>query len=179
LQVTWQENWKTCCSFGMKTLQPDRLTSYEAIYSDSNSKCSKYIVFEQIDAYQPRPGGSFSFWTGGTRKQCNGQYSWCFSSPVSSNRTQDSQMLTSGDGACVLGTRVRNANGKFEISFSNEDCNTKAQLFCVIKNKNIPTTISSSSVRYLQCSATYFDTPWFKYSKSFRFLKIESSLIKA
>jgi hypothetical protein len=39
-------------------------------------------------------------------------------------------------GGCVLGTRVRNANGKFEYSFINEDCNTKAQLACVASAKN-------------------------------------------
>jgi hypothetical protein len=53
-------------------------------------------------------------------------------------------MLTSGDGACVLGTRVRNAKGEFEVSFINEDCNSKAQLFCVINTKKTTSVILSA-----------------------------------
>jgi hypothetical protein len=81
---------------------------------------------------------SFSFWTGGTRKLCRGQYSWCFSNAEDSLSTLDkealhSQMLSgfSGNGACVLGTRARDLSGNFDQSFINEDCTVKAQLACV------------------------------------------------
>jgi hypothetical protein len=42
----------------------------------------------------------------------------------------DSQMLTSGKGACVLGTRVRNPAAQFEYFFVNEECSAQARLAC-------------------------------------------------
>jgi hypothetical protein len=42
-QVTWHENWKICCTIGMKTLQPDLAIDYEKIYYNSNSKFSQFV----------------------------------------------------------------------------------------------------------------------------------------
>jgi hypothetical protein len=83
-------------------------------------------------------GGANSFWTGGTRKHCSGQYSWCFSEAVSFEDSLELQLLASNNdnGACVVGTQVLNANGQFETSFINQACNSKAQLACVINTKD-------------------------------------------
>jgi hypothetical protein len=83
-------------------------------------------------------GGTNSFWTGGTRKHCSGQYSWCFSEEVSVEDSPDLQLLASNNanGACVVGSQVLNANGQFETSFINQACTSTAQLACVIHAKN-------------------------------------------
>ena len=94
----------------------------------------KNIIYEQHIYTDPAIA---SFWTGGTRKNCNGHYSWCFSKTVGLNRTLDSQVLASfkGNGACVLGSYTQNAYGSIENTFINEDCTTKAQIVCVF-NRN-------------------------------------------
>jgi hypothetical protein len=73
---------------------------------------------------------SASIWTSGTRKQCNGQYSWCFTKPIPADYMPlYSQTLasSSNNGACVLATRNSN---KVKYAFINEDCNTKATNMC-------------------------------------------------
>jgi hypothetical protein len=115
----------------MKTLQLDPKTDFGLIFQES--KCSNNKKLIKKSDFDPHLAGAISFWTGGTRKTCTGQYSWCFSKALSFNKTFDSQMLasSSSSGACVLATRVRNKNGVFETSFVNEDCNTKSQMVCV------------------------------------------------
>jgi hypothetical protein len=126
LQVTWQENWKICCSLGMEPL---------SAYSDFGklNELSKLITKMMMKNFNcnPHPVDSLSIWTGGTRKQCNGQYSWCFSKPITHDML-DSQTLASSSrsGACVLATRNPNSLDKMEYAFINEDCNTKAKNVC-------------------------------------------------
>jgi hypothetical protein len=81
--------------------------------------------------YNPHTVNSESIWTSGTRKQCTGQYSWCFTKPITHDML-DSQTLasSSSSGACVLATRNPNSFDKKEYAFINEDCNTKAKNFC-------------------------------------------------
>jgi len=81
--------------------------------------------------YIPHTADSESIWTSGTRKQCNGQYSWCFSKPITHDML-DSQTLasSSSSGACVLATRNPKSFDKKDYAFINEDCNTKAKNFC-------------------------------------------------
>lgn len=78
----------------------------------------------------PRAVSWFSFWTGGTRKGCTGQYVWCNS--INRSMQHTSQLLaTSNSGACVILTRMRNVAGIVEYAYLNEDCTEKAQLACV------------------------------------------------
>jgi hypothetical protein len=60
--------------------------------------------------YNTQTGQVVSLWTGGTRKQCNGQYSWCFSKPLSFDKRHDLQTLasSSSNGACVIA--IQNPN---------------------------------------------------------------------
>jgi hypothetical protein len=81
----------------------------------------------------PHTVDTISFWTSGTRKQCIGQYSWCFNKPVGVDKMFDLQTLASSrsNGACVLATfKQYYTNDGNYYSFLNEDCNAKMGNVC-------------------------------------------------
>jgi hypothetical protein len=120
----------------METVQPDFKFDYSYLF----------------EAFEPQFEASASFWTGGTRKNCIGQYGWCFSRAASFDNTLESQTLSSGNGACVLTKRVLNPNnGQFEITLVNADCNMKAQLACV--TNSAPDSVPTRHVRKRKCCA--------------------------
>lgn len=61
-QVTWQQNWDTCCSLGMTPITLDSVTEQDCL--------SRLTVSTNWT-------GNNNYWTGGTQKDCRGSWSWC------------------------------------------------------------------------------------------------------
>jgi hypothetical protein len=61
-QVTWEQNWKTCCSLGMEPLFLESLRELQCLTNVTKNGTWK---------------GNYNYWTGGTQKDCSGSWSWC------------------------------------------------------------------------------------------------------
>jgi len=78
------------------------------------------------------------YWTGGTRKGCLGQYSWCLSNQTSWTKNDDSsfKLLETGKGSCVVVSTkgVSDYNYRIYTSYNyllgNLACEKQAILAC-------------------------------------------------
>jgi hypothetical protein len=79
----------------------------------------------------------YSFWTGGTREGCIGQYAWCFGLNKTIWRLDVLANSASSVGSCVLISRVRNLKGMLVYAPLTEHCSNKASLACVSDNRTL------------------------------------------
>jgi hypothetical protein len=107
-------------------------------YYIKNYTYNKYFNFFAFDISVPL----HSFWTGGTRNGCIGQYAWCFGLNQTIWRLNVLANSASSAGSCVLISRMRNATGNIVYAPLTEVCTAKASLACVGDNK-IPVAYKS------------------------------------
>jgi hypothetical protein len=106
-----------------------------------------------------------SFWTGGTRNGCIGQYAWCFGLNKTIWRLNVLANSVASAGSCVLISRVRNATGDVVYAPLTEVCSSKASLTCVADDRTPVANKSSTSVFELKIYWHHMKTAFFTLSK--------------
>jgi len=61
IKVSWDQNWKTCCSLGMTPLSLDTVQEQQCLSNLTNSNLT----------------GNYNYWSGGTQQGCRGSWRWC------------------------------------------------------------------------------------------------------
>lgn len=89
LQVSWEENWRTCCALGMMPIILDTPTVSKCIgkiYGNPSNRTSSKVMMGNFnvknfiqESEQLRLEGDRSFWTGGhkNRPSSQPQFVWC------------------------------------------------------------------------------------------------------
>jgi hypothetical protein len=121
--VTWEQNWKTCCSLGMEPLLLESLTEL---------KCLTNVT--KIGNWT----GNFNYWTGGTQKDCGGSWSWCgrngarmFSDDVTWDTNQPDNK--GGNEDCIHLKLKKDASGlPQEFVLTDRNCSHKYILACKV-----------------------------------------------
>jgi hypothetical protein len=154
MQVTWQENWQKCCALGMKTVSLNKYYSSVSIMDVPEGKFSlrkfALLMLKKTRVSQIAVP-MYSFWTGGTRKGCSGQYTWCYSY-INTYELSTRMLSEESHGACVLAFRFRGSTGDVEFAVNNEVCTEKAFLACNSQKYPLMQTSEGKS------EVCYFDT---------------------
>jgi len=96
LQVTWGENWKTCCSIGMHPVIFERLEEYTCVRETAKSKNLSLcvLIFQfRCFCYADEIIDAERFWTGGYRHSLHKKCLWC-----SKENTEEIDATFSSDG---------------------------------------------------------------------------------
>jgi hypothetical protein len=90
-QVTWEDNWKLCCSLGMQPLTFDSLDNMQCLINILNGLYRIRVETKLKPRYKCIPGTmtniyntgyrrrteSTLFWTGGFRNKFTNMFTWC------------------------------------------------------------------------------------------------------
>jgi hypothetical protein len=142
--VTWQENWKTCCSMNMTPVEFTSNAQIQELMTQSKGIYFSAWVSRHPKLMRARAVPLHAFWTGGTRRDCIGQLAWCFALRDSIWRLNVLANSDESAGSCVLISRVRNAKGDVVYAPLTEVCSVRASLACVADAGTKPAADKSS-----------------------------------
>jgi hypothetical protein len=118
-QVTYQQNWDTCCSLGMVPLSLDSVSEQECL--SSITKSTNWT-------------GNRNYWAGGTQKDCRGSWSWC--GGTDGRRSISDDIMWEEGQPDNLGGRqdcvhIKNVNGT-GLRLTDRNCTDRYILACKV-----------------------------------------------